>query len=140
MAALPQQLYLSFQYNSVKIGMQEDISQILSYTCFLLTQFQQSQIYQIKNTPSHILTFFSFLLQSTFLVHMHTHAHTKKKRKKNQNADPLFKSMYAADHVFPNKSLQNASASQKDTRAKKMQFTHSCIHNVGVFCHHYFNH
>lgn len=53
-----------------------------------------------------------------FLV-AHTHTQ-KRKRKKNQKADTLFKSVYAADHVFPNKSLQNASAGWKHMKAKKM--------------------
>lgn len=53
-----------------------------------------------------------------FLV---AHTHTQKEGKKNnQKADTLSKSIYAADHVFPNKSLQNASAGWKHMKAKKM--------------------
>lgn len=52
---------------------------------------------------------------------LHTHTHTQKEEKKNnQKADTPSKSVYAADHVFPNKSLQNASAGWKHMKAKKM--------------------
>lgn len=54
-----------------------------------------------------------------FLV-AHTHTHKKEEKKNNQKADTLSKSVYAADHVFLNKSLQNASAGWKHMKAKKM--------------------
>lgn len=71
---------------------------------------------------------------------LHTHRKKRKRRKNNQKADTFSKSMNGPGHVFPNKSLQNASAGWKHMKAKKMQFTHSFIYNMGVFCHHYFNH
>lgn len=44
----------------------------------------------------------------------------QEEKKINQKAGTLSKSVYAADHIFPNKSLQNASAGWKQMKAKKM--------------------
>jgi len=49
-----------------------------------------------------------------------THTHKKRKKEYDQKADTLSKSVHAADHIFPNKSLQNASAVWKHMKAEKM--------------------